>query len=240
MPQPLSRVRRVRSITWGPLALDSRPNLAALIMRHIATWSQTEILLGGILAIVLRLEQAIAFAGVQMYLRLSSAEARRSVLDAAAKAMLATPDYELFSLTMRAIKPVRSRRNDFAHGFWGITDELPDALLWVAADDQLTYDTTLLGAHPQNLQSPYEGLLTSAIDAFDRHQESIMVYRMPDLSDDLSRAREATLAVNLLWEAFHPYGRERDAKRQELRNLHLIQAVLQSESTDESTPKAPS
>lgn len=101
-----------------------------------------------------------------MYLRLNNAEARRSVLDAAASTTLSTDDYTLFALTMKAIKPIRDRRNDFAHGFWGITAELPDALLWVSADDHIAYDVALLGPDPAG-----KTLAHAAINAHNDHRE---------------------------------------------------------------------
>jgi hypothetical protein len=213
----------------GSHALQVYPRLAAQIVRYIAIWSQTEIELGGVLALVLRLEQATAFAAVQMYLRLTSADARRSVLDAAAQSMLAEVDYGLFSLVMKALRPIRARRNDFAHGYWGLTPELENALLWVGADDYIAYNAVMSGAVPQNpgfLGS--QTMLGAAADAWQRHKDSIMVYRQADLENEVEQAEQGALAVHALIGALHPYEKERDAKRQGLLNLRLIQAVSQS------------
>jgi hypothetical protein len=200
-------------------------------MRCITLWAETEIRVGTVLAAIFRLETGSAFAGVQMYLRLNSAEARRSVLDEAAKSMLSEAGYPLFELTMKALKAVRERRNDFAHGLWGLSNDLPDALLWVKADDQLAYEAILSGAHPLKASG---GILGSVGEASHRHQESIMVYRQPDLEQDLQRAQEALVAVNYLELALHPYGKERDAMRQELSNVPLIRKYLQAR--DPETP----
>jgi hypothetical protein len=146
MPQPLNRVKKLQSMGWGPGAFAEHPALAAYVLQCIARWTQTEISLGRLLAVTIGLEPDSAFAAVQMYLRLTNAESRRSVLTAAAEAMLSKDDYALFERTMKAIAPVRARRNDFAHGMWGYSSELKDALLWVGGDDYIAYDTIMAGA----------------------------------------------------------------------------------------------
>lgn len=220
MPQPLSRVKNVTAIHMGSHALQVYPRLAALIVRYIAVWSQTEIELGGVLALILRLEEATAFAAVQMYLRLTSADARRSVIDAAAKSMLHETDYRLFSLTMKALRPIRARRNDFAHGYWGLTPELEDALLWVGSDDYIAFNAIMSGAVPRSPDDPARrSLLGAAADAWQQHKDSIMVYRKPDLEGDMAQVQEGASAVRALMSALHPHEPQRDAKRQEPRAI---------------------
>jgi hypothetical protein len=234
MPQPLRRVKKVSGITWGAV-LPARPQLASLILDCITIWSQTEIRLGTLLAVILRAEHG--FAAVQMYLRLTSADARRSVLDAAAKSMLSNDDYNLFSLTMKALKPVRDRRNDFAHGLWGTAAELPDALLWVASDDYLAYGAVWLGASPKNQNGP--GMLSPMFEAHEDHLDAIQVYRKSDLDSDTERANEASLAAFHLTQALNSSFAGRDAIRQMLCQMRLIQAVLRPESASEDKPSPP-
>ena len=74
------------------------------------------------------------------------------------------------------------------------------------------------------------------MDAIDMERKSIMVYRQQDLKADLGRANEAAMAATLLGFALHPFEKQRDAMRQELHSLHLIQAVSQSASSDADTP----
>jgi len=208
-------------------------------MRCIGMWSETEASLGDLLSVILRLERGSAFAAVQMYLRLNSADARRSVLDAAAKAMLKAEDYELFVLTMKAIKPIRDRRNDFAHGVWGFAAELDDALLWASADDHILYDAILSGAHPLHPSSPAAGtILGAAVDATDELYRATMVYRVPDLDGDLRRAEDASAAVNCLKYALHPYEKKPDAMRRELLASPLLQKASENPGTPKSIPEA--
>lgn len=240
MPQPLLRVKNIRQTTWGPIALEQNPKLAALIMKYIATWSQAEIGLGNLLAVALGLERNTAFAAVQMYLRLTSADARRSVLDAAAHAMLDRTDYRLFTLTMRALRPIRSRRNDFAHGYWGMSPELDDALLWIGADDHIVYDAIMSGTQPKHPSLGLTNALSIAADAHRQRWDSIMVYRLKDLSDDLTNVQAGTDLITLLWLILHPGAQAlRDARRQDLYNRRLIQAVVQSETNPENSSESP-
>lgn len=61
---------------WGPGAFAAQPKLASYVLQRIARWTQTEIALGKLLAILLGLQPELAFAAVQMYLHLTNAEAR--------------------------------------------------------------------------------------------------------------------------------------------------------------------
>lgn len=218
MPQPLNRVKKLSSMGWGPGAFAVHPKLAAYVLQCIARWTQTEVSLGNLLAVLLKLEPDSAFAVVQMYLRLTNAEARRAVLNAAAEATLSTNECGLFEQTMKAIAPVRARRNDFAHGMWGYSSDLKDALLWVGGDDYLAYQTVMAGTRRKG-----DSILGSVAHAHDKHQSSIMVYRLPDLRSDVKRAMDAMLAVAYLTRVLHPYEKERDAMRQKLLALPLLQ-----------------
>ncbi|MGA2412666.1 MAG: hypothetical protein ABSG46_20075, partial [Candidatus Binataceae bacterium] len=229
MPQPLLRVKDAHALTWGAGVLEDRPTLASIILNCIATWSQTEITLGSLLAGILHAENG--FAAVQMYLRLTSADARRSILDAAAHSMLNADSYKLFTLTMKAIKPVRERRNDFAHGIWGIAAEIPDALLWIAPDDKLAYEAAWQGAIPKHGKP---GILAPFLQAHEAHREAIYVYRKSDLDADVARATDAALAAMYLTQTLNSAaGAQQSATRQLLLGVPLIQGVLQSENSDE-------
>ena len=82
----------------------------------------------------------------------------------------------------------------------------------------------MYGAHPPEEKSVrIAGMLTWTLEAHDEHADAIMVYREPDLAHDLERAQEALIAVNYLEKAIHPFGKERDAMRQNLLALRLLQ-----------------
>jgi hypothetical protein len=109
-------------------------------MESIACWAHVDVGLGGLLANLLKLDAGI---GIAMFFGLSGGETRRSALEAAARKALNSDDFALFARVSRAINSARDRRNNFAHGLWGVSDELPDALLWINPDDHLcTHQTS--------------------------------------------------------------------------------------------------
>jgi hypothetical protein len=183
MPQPLSRVRPGAGRMGGPQHITMRPELAVLVMGVISAWTYTEISLGRILATCLHADSS---AGLAMYLSLSGGEAKRTTLEAAAHANLTPEHLELFTLVMKAIKPVRERRNDFAHGMWTISDDLPDALLWDAPKAEL------LEFEKSLKETPREGIMGT------------LVYTRRDLQRDLADGAAATAAVHQLSRLINP------------------------------------
>lgn len=189
MPQPLSRVKKLSSGSrGGPTIITQRPELALQVLSIITTWSRTEAHLGRIMAACLQLDSAIAMS---MYASLSSAEARRAVLEAAVRQVATESQVFLFQVLMRALKPIRKRRNELAHGLWKISDDLPDALIWESPDDHNSDFATFLRMNHPTFQK--------------RHSESAatwsgsepMVYRMTDLNADLDDATDGCLAAGM-------------------------------------------
>jgi hypothetical protein len=175
MPQPLSRVRKLtKGRRGGPFTILERPLLAHYVMGVISAWAHTEIALGRILTNTLHADSS---AAARMYLSLSGGAQRREVLRAAAEHSLSSENLALFTVMMKAIKPIRERRNDFAHGIWSVSDELPAALLWNSAD-------TNLENHERGLKQ--SGPIT----------EDTLVYREPDLQSCITEAQEAVTLVH--------------------------------------------
>ena len=183
MPQPLSRVKKLKKgRQGGPFVLIQRPELALYVMGVISAWSHVEIALGRILANCLLAESS---AGLAMYMSLSGGAAKRAALEAATSQSLNPDKLALFTLIMKAIKPVRERRNDFAHGIWGISEEMPDALLWDSATDNLeAYDLSA----KKHLSRP----------------EATLVYRKADLERDLEDAQDAVACAHGMGVLIHP------------------------------------
>ena len=151
-----------------------RPELAHYIVAVISAWSHTEIALGRILANCLHAEPS---TGIHMYLALSGGAQRRDVLRDVAERNLTPEHMALFTVMMKATKSIRERRNDFAHGLWGVTDELPDALLWNGADSSL---------------KNYE----RGIKQSGSQKDDTLVYRKKDFETCLTDAQEAVTLVH--------------------------------------------
>lgn len=161
--------------------------MAAVIACTISTWAITEQQLASLLAHFLRSDVR---AGVSMFLKVSSPEARRSMLDGAAKASLSDKNYELFSLVSRAIQPVRKRRNEYAHGLWGVSADLPHHLLWTPQEDAIMRFAEMQEAELNVDPRRFADLAKT--------HKSILVYSKQDLVDDGNRAQQANhCLVNL-------------------------------------------
>ena len=182
MPQPLTRVKKLtKGRRSSPFLLMGKPEFALRIMGVIEAWSHTEIAMGRILANCLRAESS---AGIAMYLSLSGGPARRAALQAAAERKLPKKKLALFNLVMKAIKPVRDRRNDFVHGVWWHSDEMPDALLWTSGDINLEKYEKSLKKHRSD-------------------DEDIMVYKIADLDRALGDAEDAVACVHGIGVLIH-------------------------------------
>lgn len=202
MPQPLSKVRKLtKGRSGGPFIVLNRPELAPYILGVISAWSHTELALARILANCLHAESS---AAVHMYLSLSGATQRRDVLRAVAERSLPANEALLFTLMMKAIKPVRERRNDFAHGLWSISDELPDALLWEHANN--------------NIEDYERGLKQSGAQ-----QDKIIVYRKSDFEIAIDEAQQAVTLAHGIGVLIHPgHSHAHDETRTLLSTLPLV------------------
>lgn len=97
-------------------------------MQVVATGAQMEFRSGALLSHILHTNTR---AGIAMYQAVTSEDAKRSMICAAARMAMADDDAALVESVFFVNKNARSVRNGFAHHIWGHTDDLPDALLLV-------------------------------------------------------------------------------------------------------------
>jgi hypothetical protein len=116
MPQPLRRW--MDDIEFTHDALKQRPELAASISTISAFWSEIELEMGLMLAVMLGTE---AYTGVSMYLALAGSPAQRASLFAAANAA-ELPEDLLTNLreTVAAVKDRAGERNRVVHALWSL------------------------------------------------------------------------------------------------------------------------
>lgn len=137
-PQPLSRVNPKAKTTFGPECFNVYPGLSQLVARVINTGSMIEARWS---IILVNLAKADPHTGTAMYLALSSSEARRAAIKAAAQVRLSKDDFLLFQAVVKVTTPQRNARNQFAHHIWGMAREVKDALL--LADPEFFTDMVL-------------------------------------------------------------------------------------------------
>jgi hypothetical protein len=222
-PQPLSRVKRNASTLFDPEALLKGPELAKYPMTVIARWGSIDRFLAELLVVMLRSTDLAV--GMAMFQALTSGEARRAALLAAGAEALnpGSDDHCLFQAVLNVIAPSRNRRNDFAHHLWGISSDLPNALLLV--DPKIwVKQSTLAEVYERALSDPnprwfFNALTQMPPTRFIDHK-NVQVFRERDFLEDVKAAQEADAYVLLLNFALD---RQRfgDAKADQVRSTLL-------------------
>lgn len=218
MPQPLSRVKKKAEVEVNQGGLMAHPNFALMVMRVIATWSFIDSTLAGLLVGIMKADIA---AGAAMYQALTGSEARRTVLLAAVDSNQPEWQQLLLRAVLKAIKPSRDQRNDFAHSVWASSKQLPDALLLIPPDANAELivrrrkieDIYMSDAHvPDEDRNP----------DFDR--DKIQVWREKDFSQAVASASEAAHLTDSLSYAIGEHRHE--IRRRMLLNEPLVQQAL--------------
>lgn len=189
MPQPLSRVHSNPSVTVSSGAIANSPDCARLVMRVIADWAHID---GDISTILTTLLGADVAVGAAMYQALTGGDARRAALLGAAQKALPPWKYILLQAVLKATKPSRDERNDFAHHVWGNVKEIPDALL-------LMHPHVVLEMNVSHREVRYEGN-QGVITPKGLDTSKIMVYYHADFATAVVRSSNATMMfVHLYW-----------------------------------------
>lgn len=220
--QPLSRVRPKANYTFPRDPFQQRRDLAPYIAEVIMLDAATEHRLALILVDALRADPKTAIA---MYQAVQSLEARRKMLVAAMGAKLNRDDQLLVDAVMNAIAPSHSVRHAFAHHIWGLSHEIPDALLLINPADLLRYDADAADINIKMRKSP------QAIPPTPLDKSKITVWRKPDFERAVTNAREALDTVAELEWSFHYWKQDEinAQTRQLLLNRPSLAAWYQAE-----------
>lgn len=106
--------------------------LAVLCMDAIASWSQAETFL---LRAVVHLLGGSQAPDALAYLRSGRQSEREGMIAEKGLSNLPGFDLTLFNRIRSKLAEHGHERNDLAHGFWGDSSALPDALLWIDSED---------------------------------------------------------------------------------------------------------
>jgi hypothetical protein len=147
----------------------ARPKLAIQIAAISATWTETELYLIRLLqftSIRARSDTRIASA---IFYSLGSLKARLDIVDATCK--LHMPD-DMYTTFRDQITPdLRRRARERAkiiHGKWGMTDDLPDALLLDEEDRLLLYQSKDFSQIQKRLSETAHRLFQFGIELIER------------------------------------------------------------------------
>lgn len=187
MPNPLSKVKPIKSMKFDNTALTLRPVLAINIGNTLAEWARLDAVIGSVFTRLMDAEEK----GPAIYGALISGNAQEQALDAVANLMLDKDHLDLFNAIKSITKRPRDQRNNLAHGSWGYSDEIPDALLWVSPKELVRLNQRT-DSYAQNIG------LGSQPDFPQIDRDQVLVYREPDFALIRQQIREAHVA----WQDF--------------------------------------
>jgi hypothetical protein len=105
-----------------------RPEHIAKIGECITLWPEVETQLALLLA---ALTKADTTATLAVYSILRRSTGKSEAVKAAASVALDKSGQELVAAVLTFSQSVEGQRNDLAHGHWGISELIPDAILWL-------------------------------------------------------------------------------------------------------------
>ena len=193
MPQPLHRVLPDAAFHATTRALVDKPELARWVTIIFANSALIDHYLSLLLVRILGADEAPALA---MFDTLRALPSQLGALKAAAEAALSKQEHRVLIAGLKVAERVRTPRNHLAHWIWGVSDQLPNALLLAEPKPQKNRDRELALA----LEKSETGIL--AIEQIERlmtyDPSTVLVYRIDDLeraATDTIEARSVTFSV---------------------------------------------
>jgi hypothetical protein len=187
--QPLIYVRRNAKVRVPANALAERPELAALIGECIAFWSRVEAQLAIMLSAIMKAETGITAA---VFLSIRNSRAQREALTAAAQVGLKDRELEMFSAIAIVYQSLDSQRTDLAHGLFALSDDLPDALLWI---DSKHFTHHHIESLSETRSDSFLGQLAKDAGSEEKLREKFFVYRKDDFISLRDEIKEFWSAV---------------------------------------------
>jgi len=119
-----------------------------------------------------------------MYAAIRNSKIQMDVLEAAARLSLSTEDLELFGAILILVKRAGAKRHKLAHGLWGYSDDLPNALLLYDPDEVLIYSAATTEFIRAVLKGEGD---SSSFTTMDKSR--IFVYREKELAEILAEMK---------------------------------------------------
>lgn len=138
MPQP---IRRHCDVNLG--GITQLPDHAAALGNIVALSGYLEALLGHLLAYLTGSGAAVTMA---MFHAVTSTDAQRAMLVAAAEQMLAGAELEEFRDIMSEFRTRYGERSRLVHNLWGTSPDHPDKAIWCESKDATRFSMYLASA----------------------------------------------------------------------------------------------
>ncbi len=167
--QPFLPAYADRRYVVGALVLKDRDELAALIGKMIALWSQVDNEMGTLFSLLLGTQSD---AALEVFLSLRRMSNQREVLAAAAKFKLQAGDLKIFSALMRVYGWLESERNNLAHCCYGVCPDDATLLFTIDVKHHVHFIVETLSREARGQFSA---------DRHARLKEHMYVYRKSDL-----------------------------------------------------------
>jgi hypothetical protein len=133
-------------IDIGPNAIGQRPTLEILVGSCLLAWPLAEAEMALVLGHLLGAQNDVMTLAVFQILRRSSNQ--RAAITEAANFLPNPVDKELLKAMLALHKSIESERNDLTHGCLGTSNELPEAPIWLNANDYIKFRSRLVLGDP--------------------------------------------------------------------------------------------
>jgi hypothetical protein len=197
----------------GPGRINDRPELASLVGQCVAMWSDVELQMALLLGAILKTNSD---AAVALFLAIKTSRTQRDALSTVARLLLIGHDLDAFEALLIVYASLEKQRNALAHGLFGISDAIPDAILWSDTQDHANFliNVYLHEYKGKPLPDPHEKL-----------RSDMFVYTRKDLEDllrDLTELQKAAFH-------FHCHHQPRESKPQNhLKDMLVIPSIQEA------------
>lgn len=215
------------------------PELSGRVLMVLSAWGKLDTEMGVVFASFLNTQAEI---GVAIYNQLTNQNTQDGAMRSAASLVLDRHQLDLFLALMKVAKGPRDQRNEMAHGIWGFSEDLPDALLLLNPKIALKLRGQVVAAS-EFLKSlgpgaaVTDGMLTRITNS-PRIGEDIWVYRQPDLDAIHKQIAEAidlwSDFARFIWDALRA-----DTARRRLFTHATIRATIDQTRAGRGEPPLP-
>lgn len=174
-----------RQAPWsiGAAFMTQRPELAAMVGHCLILWSQLELEIAFLLAVLLKVETPAVVVACLALRRRGTGEKSTFATNSLT---LDEQDRYLLAAVLKVVQSAEAERNALAYGCFGTSPAIPDGILWVSAEDNIQFmiDTRSPTAERE-----------AQIDSWTNIAEKFIVYRKQDLNSICDQIHDCAIMV---------------------------------------------